>query len=161
MIEPDLFSTIELDTRDRSTGSPSALVGWLGLLLRAPSRVTIDVDENGDPTAPVVIPVCGFHRLDVPSPPVDDPEMLVIRRKADNKEFRGPVVTTDPSSMEPPPDEPPPSAADLAGMTVDTYFNADLYALVELPLQSGEYEVWFEFRGKRSNKESLELQLVP
>ncbi len=161
MIEPDLFSTIELDTRERSSGSPTALLGWLGLLLRAPSRITIDVDADGIPTQPVVIPVCGFHRLEVPLAPIDETEVLVIRRKADGKEFRGPVVSTDPSPMEPPPDEPTPSAADLAGMTVDTHFNADLFALVNVPLQAGEYDVWFEFRDKRSNEEQLELRIVP
>lgn len=161
MIEPNLFSTIELDTREQSSGSPTALRGWLGLLLRAPSRVTIDVDADGIPTQPVVIPVCGFHRLEVPLAPIDELEMLVIRRESDGQEFRGPVVSTDPSPMEPPPDEPPPSPADLAGMMVDTYFNADLSALVSFPLEAGKYAVWFEFRDNRSNEEPLELRIVP
>jgi hypothetical protein len=161
MIEPNVFATLELDTRERSAASPTVLGGWKGLLLRAPSRITVSVDEAGRPTQRVVIPVCGFHRLDVPSPPITEPEQLVIRREADGHEFRGPVVSTGPSPVEPPPDLPPPSAADVAGMTVDAYFNADLYALVELPLEAGKYSVWFEFRGQRSNEEPLELRLTP
>jgi hypothetical protein len=161
MIEPNVFSTIDLDTRERSAASPVPLAGWQGLLLRAPTRITITVDKEGQATQAVVIPVCGFHRLDVPSPPISEVEQLVIRREADGQEFRGPVVSTDPSPVVPPPGEPPFSAAELAGMTVDTYFNADLHALVELPLEAGKYTVWFEFRGKRSNEEPLELRLTP
>lgn len=161
MIEPSVFATIDLDTRQRSAASPTALAGWKGLLLRAPTRITITVDEQGRPTKPVVIPVCGFHRLDVPSPPISEVEELVIRREADGQEFRGPVVSTDLSPVIPPPDDTPPSAADVAGMMVDAYFNADLFALVELPLVAGKHTVWFEFRGQRSNEETLELRLTP
>ncbi len=159
MIEPNLFATIELDTYDKSAGSPTCPDDWLGLLLRTPTKITIAVDVGGRPRQPVVIPVCGFHRLEVPSRPIDETEELIVWRDGDQQRFRGAVVTTDPSPEVDPPDMPPPTHEELAGIIVDTYFNSDLAALIDFPLVAGMYMVRFEFRGHASNDERFELVL--
>ncbi|MCB9593036.1 MAG: hypothetical protein H6719_09915 [Sandaracinaceae bacterium] len=155
-IDPPDMAQVPLDTFARNAATPSAPdASFRGLIVRVPTEVRIDAGEEP------VIPIAGFGLLDVPSPPTDEPMLLIAVDEAGD-EHQGVIAPVDEGPVIPPPALPPPDPADLVGVFVESYFNPDLVATCSLAPPFGRYRVRVEYRGFVSNEEEVAVvDIVP
>lgn len=154
------FFDVEMGSNSPNGCSPSAPSGH-GLLIQAPTKTSFTAGEPVDEGhAFAMIPICGAYTVEVPKTPSDDAVMIVALDMASGKRFQGPILEIDPSPMAPMPDIEPFTPEELEGLSVTSYFNANVARFVALPHASARYEVWVEFRGLSSNKVIIEVEEI-
>lgn len=157
------FFSIELAGNSPNKCSPAAPPPpWHGLVIQAPSRTEftagVAADEQG---AFAVIPVCGVFCVEVPKTPQKDSPVIVAVDLQSGKRYQGPIRELDPSPMAPDPDDDEPFDPDeLEGMSVTSYFNANVANFVPLPAAPARYEIWVEFRKMSSNKVVIQVEQI-
>jgi hypothetical protein len=156
----DVFKNAPLNSNEKAPCSPpEPEPTWRGIVIRAPQEVTFKtgdrVDEYG---AFAVIPICGFHLMDVPAEPVEEPMVVVAVEKETGAKLIGPIVELDISPEIPPKiDDEPPSPEALEGVASGGYFNRNLANFVDLPQIPATYDVHIEWRGFKSNVVTIKL----
>jgi hypothetical protein len=154
------FFDVELGSNSPNGCSPSAPLGH-GLVIQAPTKTSFKRGEPADDGhAFAVIPICGVYDVEVPKTPSDDAVLIIALDVASGKRHEGPIREIDPSPMAPEPDVVPFTPEELEGMSVTSYFNANVARFVGLPTAAARYEIWVEFRGMSSNRVVIEVEEI-
>jgi hypothetical protein len=160
-IKDDMFEKIQVGELGPNACSPRpADASFKGILINAPSEVSYKKGQRiGRRGVFARVPVCGYYRLGVPSPPrgvtILEAMNLVAVDVDTGQRYAGPMMDPDPS--EPPPAREPLPKALVANITVSGYFNPNLAEYVALPAKPATYEVHVELDNMKSNVVKIKL----
>lgn len=160
-LEPSQFADVPLHANRSTACTPEpADPEWRGILIAAPTRVTLEpVGDGFIPPAPV--PICGYFVLDILATRDDGPMRLVLTEAgggADEPVVRTAHLTpTSRSPRKPPPEPEPVDPELLEGLASGGYFNPDLTYFLPLRPEPAIYEVQVEFAGFTSNTVTIEV----
>ncbi len=144
---PEIFSTVNTYSNEQNPCSPeNPGITWRGILLNAPKEIILSPLEDS-----IVIPICGFYQLDLSKMQQSEALKFVVTIAEPKGSFSGFMIDSDPNHDAPNPDEKPIDPKDLVGMSTSTYFNLNLLTYVKFPTIAGEYRVFADYAGSRSN----------
>jgi hypothetical protein len=157
----DMFEKIQVGELSPNACSPQPTdAAFKGILINAPSEVSYKKGQRiGRRGVFARVPVCGYYRLGVPSPPrrgtILEAMTLVAVDVDTGRRYAGPMMDPDPS-VPPPAREPLPKAV-VANITVSGYFNPNLAEYAPLPAKPATYEVHVELDNMKSNVMKIKL----
>jgi hypothetical protein len=161
-IDDKLFDDVELNASvsNRCTPPEPEDFDWVGILIRAPRRVTFTPGKTfGISNVFARIPICGFYMYPVTlkTPSRDEAMKCVVKDQETGVVYQG--VVRDMSIDDPAPDPEPAEIdpKDLEGLVSGGYFNLNLAEQVQLPPRPCRYLVYVEGGGYRSNVVSIEI----
>jgi hypothetical protein len=150
------YADVPLNSREPNACSPAQPpLPWLGIMIQAPTRVAFAAAKPQDG---VVVPVCGFYRIDMAHLLDGKPLMLVAVNLASKKRHAGPMVDVETEPVLPDPQARPLDANAVKGLVSSSHFNPDLAHYVVLPAAAAVYEVHVEYGGMVSN--SVQIAVV-
>lgn len=157
--EPEIFSTLAVNTEGRSACTPSkpAAAQWQGVVINAPASVEVAGAQSP------VVPLCviAVVPIVVPVPP----EMIVVAvdtatgKRYSGKAFDPPPPESPDDSVPNPHQRPPRPQHEVAGMTGEVAFTTDIVAAASLPRRSGTYQVHVERGALVSNTVKVEIKV--
>lgn len=154
--KPDKFSKVLINSNQASECSPpEQLPNWRGVLINSPETVVLSASAES-----ASIPICGYYQLGMDKLDESGPLRFVVRQKETDSVYRGIMLQEDSSPEEPHPDgDRKPSAAQMKNMAVGAYFNPNLLDYVKMPTTPGQYEVYAEYAGSKSNTANFRIEL--
>jgi hypothetical protein len=162
MALPDeMFEKIQVGMLGPTPCSPQKQdLSFRGILINAPKQVLFKKGQRiGRLGAFVLIPVCGYYHLNVPSPPkysnIIEAMTLVAINIETKQRYAGPMI--DPDTAAPPPRREPPPREMVANISVEGYFNPNLANYVSLPQEPGTYAIHVELENIKSNIVQVKL----
>lgn len=143
---PEIFGKVKINSKESNLCSP-AKPGpeWIGILINAPNEIRIEPGEKN-----IVIPLCGFFQLEHLKLRKSEPMKIFVVQSDPKTTYTGMVVEQD-ESPEIPNEAPPVEDKDLEGMTLGSYFNYNILSYVIFPSIPGDYKVYVEYAGSKSN----------
>jgi hypothetical protein len=153
--KPEKFSKVPVNTFEPNLCSPEEQdPEWRGILIEAPKEVIFSAGDSEK-----YIPVCGYYQLDMDRLKTSQPLKLNVIKQGDDKIFSGFVVEEDPSPSEPEPFPTDSVEEEDEGLVLGSYFNPDLLNFVRIPLITGEYIIFAEYAGMKSNTVNIKIQV--
>ena len=149
------YAQAPLNTREPNACSPAQPpLPWTGIVIQAPTRVAFAAAQPRDG---LVLPVCGFYRLEMASLMDGLPLLLVAVDRASHRRYAGPMLDRETNPLVPPPRARQRDPEDLKGMLSGSYFNPDLGHYLALPAKAAQYEIHVEYGGATSNGVLVEV----
>ncbi len=144
---PESFSKVIINSREENVCSPKKPeITWRGILINVPVEIIVKPLEDS-----VIIPLCGFYHLDLSKMHHAEALKFTVIQTEPKVTFVGLFLDEDPSPQAPNPDDEPVNPEDLKGMSTSTYFNPNLLQYVHFPAIPGDYKVYVEYAGSKSN----------
>jgi hypothetical protein len=145
--KPQTFTSVPINSMEQNICSPSNPgPEWRGILINAPEEIGFALGETR-----IILPICGYYHLDMESLLESQPLKFNVSKKGEDHFFSGFLLDKDPSPQEPEPFSTEVRKEDLKDLSLGSYFNPNLIDYVNVPLITGEYQVFVEYGGIKSN----------
>jgi hypothetical protein len=160
--KPETFNKVEPNSIDRieNCAPPEFLVGERGIRITAPKEVFIDLSEKRK-----YIVICGEYSLALAKlEEFANPMLIHVYHVETKKSFKGYLqeINSEPSPSKPPDDSIVIEDTDVTVAKIAAYgssFNPDILSYVDFPLLPGNYIVYVEYGGEKSNEVLIHVKM--
>jgi hypothetical protein len=161
-INQKVFKNVPLNTSDKNPCSPVTpdSPDWEGIIIQSPVSVSFVRGKIADDYgAFAIIPICGYFLLSVDTGSIKAPMKMFAVNSKTKKTFKGEIQDLE-LNPEIPYDEMNKAfrKEELKGILIGSYFNINCINFLDLPEESGTYDIWIEYHGRKSNV--VEVKLV-
>ena len=152
---PQKFNNISINTYEQSQCSPAEPgPEWKGIIINAPEEMTFTERQES-----ILLPICGYYRLDMKSLSKSEGLKLNIFKKGSDKMVSGFILEKDPNPQAPEPFSTEVAEEETKDLALGGYFNSNLLDYVDIELETGEYEVYVEDGGMKSNTVIIKVEI--